>query len=108
MFRINVKLSDMFEINLILMPIIIPLIIFGFVLYGASYNLGVGLILMGIFVVFNVAYALFIAGPIWSRMLGYDIVGSLDEATPMQQMLVILYMLAIIFIPVSLAMVAFA
>lgn len=108
MFRINVKLSNMFKINLILMPIIIPLIIVGLVLYGVSYNLDVGLILMGILIVFNVFYALWFAGPIWSRMLGYDIVESLDGATPMQQMLVILYMLAIIFIPVSLAMVAFA
>lgn len=109
MFRINIKLCDIFKINLILMPIIIiPLIIVGLVLYRVSYNLDVGLILMGIFIVFNVFYALFFAGPIWSRMLGYDIVESLDEATPMQQMLVILYMLAIIFIPVSLAMVAFA
>ena len=108
MFRINVKLSNMFKINLILMPIIIPLIIVVLVLYTVSDNLDVGLILMGIFIVFNVFYALFFAGPIWSRMLGYDIVESLDEATPMQQMLVILYMLAIIFIPVSLAMVAFA
>ena len=108
MFRINVKLSNMFKINLILMPIIIPLIIVVLVLYGVSYNLDVGLILMGMFIVFNVFYALFFAGPIWSRMLGYDIVESLDEATPMQQMLVILYMLVIIFIPVSLAMVAFA
>lgn len=108
MFRINIKLCDIFKINLILMPIIIPLIIVGLVLDGISYNLGVGLILTGFFVVFNVAYALFIAGPIWSRMLGYDIVESLDEAMPMQQMLVIFYMLSIIFIPVSLAMVAFA
>lgn len=107
MFRINIKLCDIFKINLILMPIIIPLIIVGLVLDGISYNLGVGLILMGIFVVFNVAYALFIAGPIWSIMLGYDIVESLDEATPMQQRLVSLYMLVIMLIPVSLAMVAF-
>lgn len=104
MFRSNIKLCDIFKINLILMPIIIPLIIVGLVLDGISYNLDVVLILMGIFIVFNVFYALFIAGPIWSRMLGYDIVESLDEATPMQQMLVILYMLSIIFIPVSLAM----
>ena len=90
------------------MPIIIPLVIVGLVLGGVSYNLGLGLALMGIFVVFNVAYALFIAGPIWSRMLGYDIVESLDEATPMQQRLVSLYMLVIILISVSLAMVAFA
>lgn len=108
MFRINIKLCDIFKINLILMPIIIPLIIVGLVLDGVSYNLDVGLILTGVVLVFNVFYALFIAGPIWSRMLGYDIVGSLDEATPMQQMLVILYMLSTIFIPVSLAMVAFA
>lgn len=107
MFRINIKLCDIFKINLILMPIIIPLIIVGLVLYGVSYNLGVGLILMGVFIVFNVFYALCFAGPIWSRMLGYDIVESLDEATPMQQSLVSLYMLAIILIPVSLAMVAF-
>lgn len=106
MFRINIKLGDIFKINLILMPIIIPLIIVGFVLDGVSYNLGVGLILTGIFVVFNVAYALFIAGPIWSRMLGYDIVENLDEVTPTQRSLVNLYMLAIIFIPVSLVMVA--
>lgn len=106
MFRINFKLSDMFKINLILMPIIIPLIIVGLVLDGISYNLDVGLILMGIFVVFNVAYALFIAGPIWSRILGYDILESLNDATPTQRSLVNLYMLAIIFIPVSLVMVA--
>lgn len=106
MFRINFKLSDMFKINLILMPIIIPLIIVGLVLDGVSYNLGVGLILTGVFIVFNVFYALFIAGPIWSRVLGYDIVESLNEATPVQQILVILYMLSIIFIPVSLSMVA--
>lgn len=108
MFRINIKLGDIFKINLILMPIIIPLIIVGLVLDGISYNLDVVLILMSIFIVFNVFYALFIAGPIWSRMLGYDIVESLDKATSTQQVLVILYMLLIIFIPVSLAMVAFA
>lgn len=106
MFRINVKLSDIFKINLILMPIIIPLVIVGLVLGGVSYNLGLGLALMGIFVVFNVAYALFIAGPIWSRMLGYDILESLNDVTPTQRSLVNLYMLAIILIPVSLVMVA--
>lgn len=107
MFRINIKLRYIFKINLILIPIIIPLVIVGLVLGGVSYNLGLGLALMGIFVVFNVFYALCFAGPIWSRMLGYDIVESLDEATPMQQRLVSLYMLVIILIPVSLAMVAF-
>ena len=106
MFRINVKLSDIFKINLILMPLIIPLVIVGLVLGGVSYNLGLGLALMGIFVVFNVAYALFIAGPIWSRMLGYDILESLNDVTPTQRSLVNLYMLAIILIPVSLVMVA--
>lgn len=106
MFRINVKLSDIFKINLILMPIIIPLVIVGLVLGGVSYNLGLGLALMGIFVVFNVAYAFFIAGPIWSRMLGYDILESLNDATPTQRSLVNLYMLVIILIPVSLVMVA--
>ena len=106
MFRINVKLSDIFKINLILIPIIIPLVIVGLVLGGVSYNLGLGLALMGIFVVFNVAYALFIAGPIWSRMLGYDILESLNDVTPTQRSLVNLYMLAIILIPVSLVMVA--
>ena len=106
MFSINVKLSDIFKINLILMPIIIPLVIVGLVLGGVSYNLGLGLALMGIFVVFNVAYALFIAGPIWSRMLGYDILESLNDVTPTQRSLVNLYMLAIILIPVSLVMVA--
>lgn len=88
------------------MPIIIPLVIVGLVLGGVSYNLGLGLALMGIFVVFNVAYALFIAGPIWSRMLGYDILESLNDVTPTQRSLVNLYMLAIILIPVSLVMVA--
>lgn len=108
MFRINIKLRDIFKINLILMPIIIPLIIVGLVLDGISYNLGVGLILTGIFMVFNFFYAFCFAVPIWSRMLGYDIVESLDEVTSTQQMLVILYMLSIIFIPVSLSMVALA
>lgn len=106
MFRINIKLCDIFKINLILMPIIIPLIIVGLVLDGVSYNPGVGLILMGVFIVFNVAYAFFIAGPIWSRMLGYDILESLNDATPTQRSLVTLYMLAIILIPLSLVMVA--
>lgn len=47
MFRINIKLCDIFKINLILMPIIIPLVIVGLVLGGVSYNLGLGLALMG-------------------------------------------------------------